>query len=53
MDKDSQQNCRYLAQQHWALLEVSKTIAAHRNLRELCHDFAQRLHRVVHFAQMG
>jgi len=32
-----------------ALLEVSEAIAAHRDLGDLFHDLAVRLHRVVHF----
>ncbi len=32
-----------------ALLEVSESIAAHRDLPALFHDLAQRLHRVVSF----
>jgi len=35
--------------QHQALLEVAESIAQHRDLGELFHDLAQRLHRVVHF----
>ncbi len=35
--------------QQQALLEVSESIALHRELGELFHDLAQRLHRVVHF----
>ena len=35
--------------QHQALLEVSESIALHRDLGELFHDLAQRLHRVVRF----
>jgi formate hydrogenlyase transcriptional activator len=31
------------------LLEVSESIASHRELGELFHDLAPRLHRVVHF----
>nr|MBA3753184.1 Fis family transcriptional regulator [Nitrospira sp.] len=32
---------------HRALLEVSKAIAAHRDLHDLFHDLAQRLPQVV------
>jgi formate hydrogenlyase transcriptional activator len=32
-----------------ALLEVSEAIAVHRDLGDLFHDLAGRLHRVVHF----
>jgi formate hydrogenlyase transcriptional activator len=35
--------------QHQALLEVAEAIAQHRDLRELFHDLAERLHRVVEF----
>jgi formate hydrogenlyase transcriptional activator len=35
--------------QYLALLEVSESIAAHRDLEALFHDLAQRLHRVVHY----
>ena len=49
---DSQQTCDDLAQQYRTLLEVSESIAAHRDLRELFHELAQRLHRVVRFEQM-
>src|SRR5579862_4623856 len=34
---------------HQALLEVAEAIAQHRDLRELFHDLAARLHRVVEF----
>jgi formate hydrogenlyase transcriptional activator len=37
------------AQQYLTLLEVSKSIASHRNLSELFHDLAERLHRLVNF----
>jgi Transcriptional regulator containing GAF, AAA-type ATPase, and DNA binding domains len=52
MGKDPQQTCEDLAQQYRTLLEVSESIAAHRDLRELFHDLAHRLHRVVRFEQM-
>jgi formate hydrogenlyase transcriptional activator len=39
-------------QQYRTLLEISESIAAHRDLRELFHDLAQRLHRVVNFEYM-
>ncbi len=35
--------------QHQALLEVAEAIARHRDLGELFHDLAQRLHRLVQF----
>src|SRR5580704_9966887 len=35
--------------QHQALLEVSEAIAQHRDLRDLFHELAARLHRVVEF----
>ncbi len=35
--------------QQQALLEVAESIALHRDLGELFHDLAQRLHRVVQF----
>jgi formate hydrogenlyase transcriptional activator len=35
--------------QHQALLEVAEAIAQHRDLRELFHELAVRLHRVVEF----
>src|SRR5579862_1425891 len=34
---------------HQALLEVAEAIAQHRDLRELFHDLAARLHGVVEF----
>ncbi len=37
------------AQQYGALLEVSESIASHRDLSELFHDLVQRLHGVVSF----
>lgn len=53
MDKDSQQGCEDLAQQYRTLLEVSESIAAHRDLAELFHDLAQRLPRVVRFSYIA
>src|ERR1700704_5755769 len=35
--------------QHQALLEVAEAIAQHRDLRDLFHELAERLHRVVEF----
>jgi formate hydrogenlyase transcriptional activator len=35
--------------QHRALLEVAEAISQHRDLGELFHDLAERLHRVVNF----
>ncbi|MDQ3831104.1 MAG: GAF domain-containing protein [Candidatus Tectomicrobia bacterium] len=52
MGKGSQQTCEDLAQQYRTLLEVSESIAAHRDLRELFHEFAQSLHHVVRFEHM-
>ncbi|MGQ0591999.1 MAG: hypothetical protein ACT4QB_04920, partial [Gammaproteobacteria bacterium] len=39
-------------QQYRTLLEVSETIAAHRDLPDLFHELAQSLHKVVRFAYM-
>ena len=50
LDNDAQQACEALAQQYRTLLEVSESIAAHRDLAELFHELAQSLHRVVRFA---
>ena len=52
LGKDAQQACEALAQQYRTLLEVSESIAAHRDLGELFHELAQSLHRVVRFDQM-
>ena len=52
MGKESQQTCETLAQQYRTLLEVSESIAAHRDLQELFHEFAQSLHHVVNFEHM-
>src|SRR5262245_46213959 len=38
-----------LSNQYQALLEISEAIAAHRNLKELFQDLAQRLPRIVPF----
>jgi formate hydrogenlyase transcriptional activator len=38
-----------LRDQYWTLLEVSEFIASHRDLKQLFHDLAPRLHRVVRF----
>jgi hypothetical protein len=35
--------------QYQALLEISQAIASHRELDQLFHDLAPRLHRVVEF----
>ena len=35
--------------QHQALLEVAEAISQHRDLGELFHELAERLHRVVDF----
>src|ERR1700686_4768306 len=39
--------------QHQALLEVAEAIAQHRDLGELFHDLAERLHRVVKFEYLN
>lgn len=52
MDTSSSQPCETLAAQYRTLLEVSESIALHRDLRTLFHDLAQRLHRVVNFEYM-
>lgn len=49
---DSQQTCDDLARQYRTLLEVSESIAAHRDLQELFHELAQSLHHVVSFEHM-
>ena len=38
---------------HQALLEVAEAIAQHRDLGELFHDLAERLHRVVEFEYLN
>ena len=38
-----------LHSQYQALLEISEAIASHRDLNQLFHDLAPRLHRVVEF----
>src|ERR1700722_10769944 len=38
---------------HQALLEVAEAIAQHRDLGELFHDLAERLHRVVQFEYLN
>ncbi len=52
MDTRSPQPCETLAEQYRTLLEVSESIALHRDLRTLFHDLAQRLPRVVKFEYM-
>ncbi len=52
MDTDSDRTREDCAQQYRTLLEVSASIAAHRDLPELFHELAQSLHRVVRFAYM-
>jgi formate hydrogenlyase transcriptional activator len=42
-----------LVPHYHALLEVSESIAAHRDLGELFHDLAQRLHRVARFDSLN
>ena len=39
--------------QHQALLEVAEAIAQHRDLGELFHELAERLHRVVEFEYLN
>ena len=39
--------------QHRALLEVAEAIAQHRDLGELFHELAERLHRVVKFEYLN
>ena len=39
--------------QHRALLEVAEAISQHRDLGELFHELAERLHRVVHFEYLN
>ena len=43
------QDAGYLSRQYRTLLEVSESIASHRELSELFHDLAPRLHRVIEF----
>ena len=38
---------------HQALLEVAEAIAQHRDLGELFHELAERLHRVVNFEYLN
>src|SRR5437870_13910273 len=52
MDRHSVSPCETLAEQYQGLLEVSETIAVHRDLSELFRDLAKRLHRVVLFDHM-
>ena len=40
-------------QQYLTLLELSKAIALHRNLPDLFHDLAGRLHRLLDFRNLG
>lgn len=39
--------------QHRALLEVAEAISQHRDLGELFHELAERLHRVVNFEYLN
>ena len=39
--------------QHQALLEVAEAISQHRDLGELFHELAERLHRVVDFEYLN
>jgi formate hydrogenlyase transcriptional activator len=43
------QEAEYLTRQYLTLLEVSESIVSHRELTELFHDLAPRLHRAVQF----
>ena len=43
------QNSDLIQSQHQALLEISQAIASHRDLGQLFHDLAPRLHLVVQF----
>jgi formate hydrogenlyase transcriptional activator len=43
------QKAEVLLDQYQTLLEVTKSIASHRDLSELFHDLAKRLRNVVHF----
>ena len=43
------QNPDLIQSQHQALLEISQAIASHRDLGQLFHDLAPRLHLVVQF----
>lgn len=52
MKKASQKPSEQLAQQYRTLLEVSESIAAHRDLQALFHEIAECLHRVVRFEYM-
>ena len=52
MDRHTASPCETLAEQYQALLEVSEAIAVQRDLPNLFHDLAQRLHRVVNFEHM-
>jgi len=45
----SGQEADHLNRQYQTLLEVSESIVSHRELTELFHDLAPRLHHVVHF----
>ena len=52
MDTDFDLTSEERAQEYRTLLEVSESIAAHRDLPDLFHEIAQSLHRVVRFASM-
>ncbi len=52
MDTDFDLTREERARQYRTLLEVSESIAAHRDLPELFHELAQSLHKVVRFAYM-
>jgi len=51
-NKASQKTCEQLAQQYRTLLEVSESIAVHRDLQAVFREIAERLHRVVPFEYM-
>ncbi|HET9549167.1 MAG TPA: sigma 54-interacting transcriptional regulator [Candidatus Binatia bacterium] len=48
-DRLERQETELLHGQYQALLEISEAIASHRELDQLFHDLAPRLHRVVEF----
>ncbi|MGH8515229.1 MAG: GAF domain-containing protein, partial [Gammaproteobacteria bacterium] len=52
MDTDFDVTREERAHEYRTLLEVSESIAAHRDLPDLFHEIAQSLHRVVRFAYM-
>ncbi|MGH8521610.1 MAG: hypothetical protein ACREU9_09385, partial [Gammaproteobacteria bacterium] len=52
MDSDFDVTREERAREYRTLLEVSESIAAHRDLPDLFHEIAQSLHRVVRFEYM-